>query len=211
MRKSFLFRFLLAGWGLLTLSLFAAWLHPGCLTATGYFIPGLPCLPPPPPASTPDATSGSSAPGTGPVRLKVVNGSELPFSLTLTGADFYVLNVASGETREFVVSRGTYAFEMMLCAVGVRGTMNVTKISTMQFKSCAADKLVEVKVENQTEEVVSVTLSGPGNYVLALSAGEARFLTITRGDYAVTVLACGTTVTDAFTARSHRTLKVACP
>ncbi|MCB9135378.1 MAG: hypothetical protein H6636_08120 [Anaerolineales bacterium] len=215
MRRSFLFRFLLAGWGMLVLGLltaFTGWLHPGCLTVTGYFVPGLPCLPTPPPAGTPAPSSdASSAPGTGPVRLKVMNGSELPFSMTLTGPQMYVLNVASGETREFVVSRGTYSFEMMLCAVGAQGTMNLTKISTLRFKSCATEKLVEVKLENQTDEAVSVALAGPGSYVLVLAAGEARFLTITRGDYVVTVAACGTTATEAFVARSHRTLKVGCP
>lgn len=220
MRNPFLFRFILAGWGILLLGFmtaFTGWLHPGCLRVDppGNYIPGppgLPCLPTPPPASTPPPSSDtSSAPGTGPIRLKVVNGSEQPFSVKLTGPQFYVLNVASGETREFVVDRGVYAFDMVLCSVAAQGAMDLTKKSTLQFKSCAADKLVEVKLENQSEETVTVSLSGPANYQLALPAGESRFLTITRGEYAVTFLACGTLESNNFSAHSHRTLKVVCP
>jgi hypothetical protein len=85
----------------------------------------------------------------------------LPFSITLTGPQTYILNVASGETRVFVVSRGVYSFDMMLCAVGAQGTMDLTKISWLQFKACALEKLVEVKIENQTEQAAAVTLACP--------------------------------------------------
>lgn len=218
-RKSTLFRLLLWVWGTLLLGMltaFSGWFHPGCLVASPEYYapnpPGLPCLPTPPPSGTGETPADSTSSGSqAPIRLTISNGSERPFSITLTGPETYIFNVASGETRVFIVTRGVYTFDMMLCAVGAQGAMNLTKMSKLQFASCSNAKLVEVRIENQTAEAASVTLSGPGNFVLALPAGDARLLTIPRGTYTVMQTACGATATGTFEARSHRTLKLACP
>ncbi|GAB4577901.1 MAG: hypothetical protein Fur0022_06330 [Anaerolineales bacterium] len=140
-----------------------------------------------------------------------MNNSELPFSITLTGPQLYILNVASGETRVFVVNRGAYSFEMMLCAVSARGTMNLNKMTTLRFKACALDKLVAIKVENHTNEPASVTLMGSKNYVFVLQANESRMFTIPRGEYAVQQIVCGGQIEQRFVARSHKRLVLACP
>ncbi|NUM46306.1 MAG: hypothetical protein HUU38_16505 [Anaerolineales bacterium] len=195
---------------------FSGWYHPGCLTLD-YAVPnppGLPCLPPTPPPTTggaPPPETTSQGAKQGPIRLTVINQSELPFSITLTGPQTYVFNVASGETRVFVVTRGAYTFDMMLCALGAQGVLNLDKMTTMQFKSCALEKLVEVTFKNPTASPASITLSGPGNFVFTVLAGETRVLTIPRGEYAVTRSLCGGTETGTFAARSHRTMSLACP
>lgn len=197
------------------LTAFSGWFHPGCLVAgPEFFAPGLPCLPPtPPPATSGAPTSDTSAPGARPqrVRLTVINGSELPFSITLNGPENYILNVASGETRVFTILRGAYSFDMMLCAARATGALDFTKITTLQFKACNPIKLVEVALENHSSQAVAVSLSGPGSYVFALQAGEVRALTIPLGAYSVTHTVCGTTTSSTFEARSHRTLTLACP
>ncbi|HNB52651.1 MAG TPA: hypothetical protein PK530_11940 [Anaerolineales bacterium] len=216
--KPVLFRLLSLLWGTLFFALltaFSGWFHPGCLVSSEFFAPGLPCLPPTPPPATSGAPSdpAASSPGAQPtnIRLTVVNGSELPFSITLNGPGNYILNVASGETREFTIRRGSYSFDMMLCAARATGALDFSKITTLQFKACTAIKLVEVSVENQSSQVASVMLAGAGNFVLALQAGEVRSLTIPRGAYTVSQTVCGTTGTGTFEARSHRTLTLTCP
>ena len=218
-----LIRVLLILWGVILIGLltaFSGWFHPGCLVVEPqpeWLVPGPPgppCLPTPPPpgpGETPTDTSASSGSQQTPVRLTIFNGSELPFSITLTGPGTYVLNVASGEERVFVMNRGVYSFEMMLCGVAAQGAMNVSKITTLTFKPCSNVKLVQIAVENKTGAGAAVTLSGPGSFVFSIPPGETRMFTIPRGDYALTYLACGTAVEGVFEARSHRTLSLTCP
>lgn len=218
--KPVLFRVLGLLWGGLLIALltaFSGWFHPGCLVvSSGFYAPGLPCLPPTPPPATsgaPPDPSSASAPGAQQtnIRLTMINRSELPFSITLNGPGNYILNVASGETRVFTILRGAYSFDMMLCAARATGALDFSKITTLQFKACSAVKMVEIALENHSSQAISVSLSGLGSYVLALQAGEVRSLTIPRGAYTVTRTSCGTTTTETFEARSHRTLALVCP
>lgn len=222
MRKSVLFRLLLIFWGVVLMGMMTAftdWMHPGCLVvaAPAYAVPevpGLPCLPTTPapgPGGTPAAPTGNAGAQQGPIRLTVSNGSELPFSITLIGSQTYILNVRSGETRVFVLERGGYSFNMMLCGLGAQGVMSFSRMTRLTFKSCSLEKLVEVSFANKTAEGAVARLSGPGNFVFSIPAGETRWLTIPRGDYALTYMTCGVEVTGVFEARSHRTLTLTCP
>ncbi len=223
MRKLTFFRLFILVWGVVLLGMltaFTGWFHPGCLVVNpvpGNLAPptppGLPCLPTTPPPGTGGTPEPASASGSkqGPIRLTIFNGSEFPFSITLTGPKTYIFNVVSGATREFVVDRGTYSFDMMLCRVGAQGAMNLNKTTTLTFKACSNTKLVEVKLENKTGTVSFVTLSGAGSFVFTIPAGETRTFTIPRGEYAVTRVVCGATVAGTFEARSHRTLVLTCP
>jgi len=202
------------------LTAFSGWFHPGCLVAEFQqeFLapgpPGLPCLPTTPPPSsseTPSITSSNNSLKQGPVRLTIWNGSELPFSIALNGPGTYVLNVSNGEERVFVVNRGAYSFDMMLCGVAAQGAMNLSKITTLKFKPCSNEKLVQISVENKTGAGAAVTFSGPGSFVFSIPSGESRTFTIPRGDYVLTRFACGAAGEGVFEARSHRILTLTCP
>ena len=122
-------------WGVVSLGLLTAFSgmhHPICLVAGSPRIPGLPCLPPTPPpdtGGTPDPVSSGGTSKQSPVRLTIHNESEWPFSITLTGTNVFVLNVPSGEQRVFVVDRGTYSFNRMLCGVQAQGTMDLNRMT----------------------------------------------------------------------------------
>ena len=211
------------------------WLHPGCLVTanssigsgagsgagkdSNFFAPGLPCLPTPPPSTpppapggTPTSTKGSSRPTkVGPIRLTIQNNSELPFSITLNGPQFYVLNAASGEEKVFVLQRGNYNFTMMLCGLPASGSINFNKMTTLQFKPCTNDRLVNVWFENSSDSRVAVVLKGSNSYVFSLGPGERKSYTIPRGDYDVSYFSCGAAHSGSFEARSERTLELICP
>jgi len=217
MRKPVLIRTLWLLWGVVSLGVltaFSGWYHPICQVVGSQRVPGLPCLPPTPPpdtGETPDPVSSGGTSKQGPVRLTIHNESELPFSMTLTGASVYVLNVPSGEQRVFVVDRGAYSFNRMLCGVQAQGTMDLSRMTVLKFKSCGTEKLVQVTMKNMTSESASVSLSGPGDFLFSLLPGESRSFTIPRGDYWATQKHCGTTNEEVFEARSHRTLRLTCP
>jgi hypothetical protein len=223
MQKSALIRTLLIVWGVILMGMltaFTGWFHPGCLAPESQLEwlvpapPGLPCLPTTPPPSTggtPSAPSSGTGSTQGPVRLTIWNGSELPFSITLTGPSVYILNVPSEESRVFVVNRGVYLFDMMLCGVAAQGGLDLTKMASLTFKPCLSEKLVQISVENKTGAGAAVVLSGPGSFVFSISPGERRTFTIPRGDYNLTRFACGAAEEGIFQARNHRMLSLACP
>ncbi|NJN43675.1 MAG: hypothetical protein HC806_02360 [Anaerolineae bacterium] len=193
--------------------------HPGCLVAEGEGesdprIPGLPCLPTPPPAPDPAEEPTPPEKGLvqqGPVRLEIFNASELPFSLWLDGPGVHVLNVPSGESRVFVVSRGAYTFEMTLCGASAQGEMRLEKMTTLSLKPCSSEKLVEISIENTTQSTVWVALSGPENLILSVPAGMSKSFTIPRGDYSFSAFLCKEWMAGMFEARSHRVMELSCP
>jgi hypothetical protein len=141
----------------------------------------------------------------------MVNQTEQPISLFLSGPETYVLNVPGGESRTFVVERGSYAFEETACGFTLAGRLSVTRHFEVIYPPCSATRLVQIYIENTASSAASLILTGPTTQVLYVEQAQTRAFSIPHGDYEVEFYACGSRGQLEFSARSHRTLTIDCP
>lgn len=162
------------------------------------------------------------------VRLTVINRSDMPMRIQLTGVAFYSLRVEANSTKIFTPQQGSYAYNIQVCGLYTSGSLDLSKNQRLLQPKCAGGdvvnmaqksvvdltkdiKLVKVNLLNEAGGSVLAILSGPGNYVFSLNRGQEKSYTIGRGDYTVTYYACGVRYTMDFRATANQNLRFKCP
>jgi hypothetical protein len=162
------------------------------------------------------------------VRLTVINRSDMPMRIQLTGTAFYSLRVEANTTKVFTPQQGNYTYNIQVCGLYTSGSFDLSKNQRLLQPKCAGGdvvnmaqksaidltkevKLVKVNLLNETGGSVLAILSGPGNYVFSMTRGQEKSYTIGRGDYTVTYYACGVRYTMDFRATANQNLRFKCP
>ena len=170
------------------------------------------------------ATSTLAAPAQ--ARLTVVNHSGQTLKIWLSGSAIYRISVPAGQTKTYAINRGAYKFTASGCGMTATGKLDMTINKTVVLPVCGGRisvsgphtedlgqvlKVVKIEVQNKTGGVATVVLKGPSLYMFTLKKGADKDFTFGKGDYKVTVFACGKTFKRNFTADKGKKLVLTCP
>ena len=126
--------------------------------------------------------------------LNIHNNTEGSVKLKLTGPEKYSFTVATGKVFE-TVEEGTYDYSYTACGVEVNGKITVTSDDQwLVIENCPGEVIhAKFVIDSHLGDPVTLEMSGPEDYELAISLGSNRFLTIASGEYVYSYEACGTT------------------
>ena len=175
-------------------------------------------------AAVAPATSTLAAPAQ--AVLKVTNHSGTTLKLWLTGPVSYTISVPVGKTKTYDVNRGKYKFTASACGITATGALDMSINRNLVMPPCGGRvttsdvhtvdlgkylKVVKVEVVNKSTGVATVVFRGPAVYMLTLKKNADKFYTMAKGDYKVTVYACGETTKHNFTADNKKKFVITCP
>lgn len=162
------------------------------------------------------------------VRFTIINYSQHPFSISLTGPEQYTFNVAPYAKKVSIVPRGTYSFQMKACNHTSSGSINLNIFQTMHVPVCGGTagavgdknhnvdtsdyiKPVKITIRNKTGEAVKLYLRTLENhYYLNLEARESTTLIVPRDRYVYSFFACDELVAGYYEARVMIPLELKC-
>lgn len=162
------------------------------------------------------------------IRFTVENKSNRVFTMRLEGPQFYYLVVGKDSAEVFTPKRGEYTYTMFSCGAYASGELDLSTQKKMVVPECGTNagpqaraknkidvskiiKLVKVTIENDTNSNMLAVFTGPGTYVFSLKPGAEDDYTIPRGEYDITVYACGRVGPAKFVARANKTKTLGCP
>ena len=158
--------------------------------------------------------------------LKVTNNSGTTLKLYLTGPKTYNLSVPKGQTRSYDVNRGKYKFVASACGITGTGTLDMSINRNVVMPVCGGRvassdvhtidlgqvlRVVKVEVKNKAPGVATAVFKGPALYMVTLKKNADKFYIMAKGNYTVTVYACGETTKYKFTADKGKVFTVTCP
>lgn len=127
----------------------------------------------------------------GSVRVVVDNKSDSAGKLTLSGPQYYSFDLKIGKNRFNVVS-GTYNYTFFGCGSYHYGSFNATQNNAKLALDCeaaAGTETIPFKINNQSGEEFSLTLTGDGYYRFTVKKGANAF-EIKKGQYTYSYNAC---------------------
>jgi hypothetical protein len=127
--------------------------------------------------------------------LNVHNNTEDPVKITLTGPKNYNFTVDPGKWLKTVVE-GTYKYSYTACGEKFTGEIKVTDDNQwLQIALCEAlPEYAKFVVDSHLAQALTLTLTGPETYSLALALGTNRFISLQTGWYTYSYEACGQTI-----------------
>jgi hypothetical protein len=170
------------------------------------------------------ATSAVAAPAQ--ARLTVINHSNGTLKIWMSGPAIYRISVPTGKTKTYAVNRGEYNYTASACGVTATGTLDMSINRRLVMPVCGGRsavrdvhtvdlgktlKVVLIEVQNKSTGVATAVFKGPMVYMFTLKKNADNDYTMAKGDYKVTVYACGTTYKRNFTADKGKKFVVVCP
>lgn len=159
-------------------------------------------------------------------RLTVTNRSSKVLKLWLSGPAIYRISVPSGQTKTYAVNRGMYKFTASGCGMTATGKLDMSINKTLVMPVCGGRisvnsphtedlgqvlKVVKIEVQNKSKGVATAVFKGPSVYMFTLQKNADKDYTVAKGDYKVTVYACGQTFKRNFRADKGKKFVITCP
>jgi hypothetical protein len=124
--------------------------------------------------------------------LNIHNDTEESVKITLTGPEDYAFTVEKGKWLKTVVE-GTYKYSYGTCGEKFTGEITVEDdLQWLVIEPCSAIPTYEkFVVDSHLGEALTLTLTGPQTYSLAISLGTNKFISLQTGWYSFKYTACG--------------------
>lgn len=166
------------------------------------------------------------------VRFRIINNANRGITIRLYATDgssrVYYMHVEALETKSMSPIRGVYTYRLSACGVMVKGTVDLTGALTWINPVCgdkggpgskAANtqdigrdilKLVKIKLVNRTDVDMRLWLAGPFPYSFVIPAGGSKTVSILKGSYTWSTLACGAEISGNLFANNAKTKVIEC-
>lgn len=127
--------------------------------------------------------------------LNIHNNTEDDVKIKLDGPEDYSFTVAPGKTYK-TVEEGDYEYSYGACGEKVSGEVTVDNNDEWLIIDPCPDPVFFEKfvVDSHLPESVTLSLSGPQDYELAVSLGTNKFIELQTGEYFFSYDACDTTI-----------------
>jgi hypothetical protein len=128
--------------------------------------------------------------------LNIHNNTEDTVKINLTGPKNYSVTFEPGKWTKTVVE-GTYEYNYTVCGTKFSGEITITDDEQwLIVEPCGAvAEYAKFVVSSHLPQSLTLTLTGPETYALAIELGQNKFLSIQTGIYSYSYDACGTTIT----------------
>jgi hypothetical protein len=127
--------------------------------------------------------------------LNIHNNTEESVKVTLTGPKNYSFTLDPGKWTK-TVAEGTYKYSYGVCAEKFTGEIKITDdMQWLIIDPCSAlPEYTKFVVDSHLGQQLTLTLTGPETYALAIELGSNKFLSIQTGFYNYSYDACGSTL-----------------
>lgn len=159
-------------------------------------------------------------------KLVVINRSGTSLHIFLSGPATYRLSIGAGQTKTYAVNRGVYKMTASGCGMTATGKLDMSINRNLILPICGGRvpvndphtidlgkllKIVLIEVINKSTGVATVVFKGPSVYMFTLQKNADKDFTIAKGDYKLTIYACGKTFKRNFRADKGKKFTITCP